>query len=229
MRLPMAEIARRLDLNSETLERWIRQGRIPVKKRGDEGLFNETDIKRWAAKQRVKFESSDREKKKPCRESSESLLISAIRQGRCHWDLEAPDKEAILRTMAGLVPGMEGDAAAELAEQLLARERLTSTGIGRGVAVPHPRNPMGGKIQEPMIVTGFLKEPMEFDAIDDLPVFVIFLLLSPTVEVHLGLLSRLSYCLRNDGFIKSLETSRDKESLYGQVEVMEKSLEQKGM
>lgn len=228
MQLALSEIARRLDLNCETLERWIRQGRIPVQKKGDHGLFKEAELNRWAKKQRVNFAPPDK-KSKDGLEQPESLLISSIKRGRCHWNLQAETKEELLKIMAGLVPGLEGKEANKLFEQLLAREQLTSTGIGRGVAVPHPRNPIGEKIKSPMIVTGFLKEPMEYDAIDDMPVFVLFLLLSPTVEDHLGLLSRLSYCLRNNHFIQSLKTSKDRENLYQQIVNMEKTLERKGV
>ncbi len=109
------------------------------------------------------------------------------------------------------------------------REKLTSTGIGQGVAIPHPRNPMGQGLTEPMIVTCFLEKNVAFQSIDDQPVFVLFLLLSPTIEIHLNLLSRLSFCLRESDFIRFIRQAPDAEQFLSRIEEMENCLNNKGV
>jgi PTS system nitrogen regulatory IIA component len=83
---------------------------------------------------------------------------------------------------------------------ILARESLGSTGFGGGIAIPHVRNPIVLHIPWPMITLCFLETPVEFGAIDGQPVHTLFTLVSPTVQAHLHLLSRLTYGLRQPRF-----------------------------
>jgi PTS system nitrogen regulatory IIA component len=91
-----------------------------------------------------------------------------------------------------------------LLELLRAREMLASTGLGGGIAVPHPRSPIVLDVQvPPTMLLCFLQKPIDFGAIDGKPVWALFLLLSPTVPDHLRLLSQLSYAL-HDPKVRSL-------------------------
>ena len=94
---------------------------------------------------------------------------------------------------------------------LLARERLQSTGIGDGLAIPHVRNPIVLHVSRPMITLCFLERAIEFDALDGKPVFALFSLISPTVRAHLRLLSRLAFGLNQAGFKDAVlrQASRD--------------------
>jgi nitrogen PTS system EIIA component len=87
-----------------------------------------------------------------------------------------------------------------LYQVLLAREKLGSTGIGEGIAIPHVRNPVILNVSKPVVTLCFLENSIDFDAIDGLPVKILFTLISPTIRVHLHLLSRLAYVLQNPGF-----------------------------
>jgi nitrogen PTS system EIIA component len=80
----------------------------------------------------------------------------------------------------------------------VSREQLASTGIGSGIAIPHPRDPLVVNIGEPIVILAFLKQPVDFAAIDSLPVKILFVLLSPSVRVHLQMLSRLMYALHDE-------------------------------
>jgi PTS system nitrogen regulatory IIA component len=108
----------------------------------------------------------------------------------------------------------------------MARERLASTGIGNGIAIPHPRDPLSNPPEAPIIITYFLKTPVNFKAVDDQPVSVLFLLISPTVKHHLHLLSRLSYCIRNRSFVAFLNTHPDAVALQARVAECEIQLDQ---
>jgi PTS system nitrogen regulatory IIA component len=66
---------------------------------------------------------------------------------------------------------------------------------------------------------------VDFSAVDDLPVFVLFVMLSPTVKVHLHLLSRLSYCVRNPKFVAFLGEQPDPAALFSRIEEIEQTLE----
>ncbi len=229
MRVTLKEIAKRLNLNIETLERWIRQGRIPVRKSGTFAVFNEIELKRWAQTQQIHFSALDKEPSETKEDEQQVLaLLTAMKKGGCYDLVSGKTREDVLLSTVNLVPGLEQDAVQELYEQLIERERLTSTGIGKGVAVPHPRNPLSKGLDEPMILTCFLENQVEFYAIDDQPVFVLFLMLSPKIEQHLFLLSRLSYCLRDSSFINFLKESPAPELLFEKIKTIEKTIEKKG-
>ena len=128
-------------------------------------------------------------------------------------DLAASSKKALFQTLSGLAERQLGLAGRDVAKRLADREKLGSTGFGGGVAIPH------GKIDGlPKVVGLFAKvaQPIEFSAIDGLPVDLVFLLLSPTdagVE-HLKALARVSRRLRDRGFVAKLRGAGSADALY---------------
>ncbi len=224
MKLTLTEIAERLQLNSDTLERWIRQGRIPVKRKGDMGVFTEAELIRWAESQRLSFrlvQDENLQDRKPLT----PVLTTAMRQGGVHLGIPGSTKVEVLKAMVGRIPGATGLEADMLFGLLMDREQLTSTAVGKGVAIPHPRNPLKDVLATPAILTCFPETPVDFDAIDNVPVFVLFLLLSPSIELHLGLLSRLSFCLRDDEFVEFLKARPSPDSFFENIEALERKLE----
>ena len=128
-------------------------------------------------------------------------------------DLAASSKKALFQTLSGLAERQLGLAGRDVAKRLADREKLGSTGFGGGVAIPH------GKIDGlPKVVGLFAKvaQPIEFTAIDGLPVDLVFLLLSPTeagVE-HLKALARVSRRMRDRAFVAKLRGAGSADALY---------------
>jgi PTS system nitrogen regulatory IIA component len=108
---------------------------------------------------------------------------------------------------------------------LLSREALGSTAIGDGIAIPHVRNPIVLRVGQPLVSIGFLAEPVDFHAVDGLPVRVLFTLVTPTVRTHLHLLSRLAWLLRDARFRDAVRTEADRETLLALAGHVESSLE----
>jgi PTS system nitrogen regulatory IIA component len=96
---------------------------------------------------------------------------------------------------------------------ILDREKLGSTGIGDGVAIPHGK--MKG-IHNFLCVFGRSLEGVDFDAVDRKPVHIFFLLLAPenSVSIHLKMLSRISKILRDPSFRKRLIELSNSKELY---------------
>jgi PTS system nitrogen regulatory IIA component len=100
-----------------------------------------------------------------------------------------------------------------LVKVLLDRERLGSTGIGDGVAIPH------GKfhgVNEPMISFGRSLKGLDFDSMDGQPAYLFFLLMAPenSASIHLRALARIAKILKNSSFRKILLEAPTKEELY---------------
>jgi PTS system nitrogen regulatory IIA component len=100
------------------------------------------------------------------------------------------------------------DRASVLA-MLLAREGAGSTAVGNGVALPHVRSPLVLAQDAPAVAACYLANPVEFGAPDGKPVSVLFLLVTPTVRVHLQLLARLAFALRTPDFQAAVAVRAD--------------------
>ncbi len=129
-------------------------------------------------------------------------------------DLKARDKKKALEELAETIvnsrPSMDKNA---LVKVLLERERLGSTGIGDGVAIPH------GKfhgISEPVISFGRSIKGLDFESMDGQPVFLFFLLVAPenSASVHLKALARIAKLLKNSSFRKTLMEIPTRQELY---------------
>lgn len=125
-------------------------------------------------------------------------------------DLTAADKEGVIRELvknlveAGKINGDESDG---IVEAILKREELGSTGIGRGIAVPHTKHP---SVDQLTGTVGVSQNGVDFQSLDGEPVQLFFLLVSPPDRPgdHLRALENISRQLRDDMFCKFLKQSR---------------------
>jgi PTS system nitrogen regulatory IIA component len=127
--------------------------------------------------------------------------------------LKAKSKKQALQDLAHKAAGLTGLEERKLYDTLMQREGLGSTGVGRGIAIPHGRVPALRKI---VSIFARLDEPIEFDALDNEPVDLIFLLLAPehAGADHLKALARISRLLRDPASIERLRASKDRAALY---------------
>ncbi len=127
--------------------------------------------------------------------------------------MSVPNKKVLFQQLAAAAGKIVGIEPKNIVERLVERERLGSTGFGGGVAIPH------GKIDGLDRVIGIfarLAQPIDFNAIDDMPVDLVFLLLSPPdagVE-HLKALARVSRKLRDRSFVAKLRGAGSEDALY---------------
>jgi PTS system nitrogen regulatory IIA component len=129
--------------------------------------------------------------------------------------IDAPDKHAILEKLSETFAGSYGLDADQVLEHLEERERLGSTGFGRGVAIPHARMP--AVMRRPVAALLKLRHPAEFAAADGLPVELVFGLLSPenSGATHLHALAAISRLMRDERVRDALSDAPNKEALYG--------------
>ena len=127
--------------------------------------------------------------------------------------LSAPNKKTLFQQLAAGAARVTGLPAKQILAALQAREKLGSTGFGSGVAIPH------GKIEDLPRIFGYftrLSQPVDYDAVDDLPVDLVFLLLSPpdTGADHLKALARVSRALRDRTTLAKLRGARSKDAVF---------------
>ncbi len=127
--------------------------------------------------------------------------------------LRATSKKQALQDLAARAAGLSGQNERSIFEILTQREKLGSTGVGSGIAIPH------GKLAKLSKLFGLfarLERPVDFEALDGQPVDLIFLLLAPegAGADHLKALARIARLLRDSDVARKLRDSRDAEAIY---------------
>lgn len=119
-------------------------------------------------------------------------------------DLEVEDKDALLNKMVDVLKAdVSGEQLEAIRRAVLERESIMSTGVGKGLAIPHGK--VNG-IDQSYASFAILRNPIDFDAVDNQPVRIVFLLVGPESESsrHIKLLSRISKLMINSAFREAL-------------------------
>jgi PTS system nitrogen regulatory IIA component len=127
--------------------------------------------------------------------------------------MHAQSKKQVLQELSGVAARLTGLTEREIFDTLLQRERLGSTGVGQGVAIPH------GKLKalDRLVgVFGRLARPVDFDSLDEQPVDVVFVLLAPETAGadHLKALARIARILRDPAMAQKLRSALNADGLY---------------
>lgn len=135
-------------------------------------------------------------------------LSGLVRPDGILVDLKANSKKQALQELSDVASDMTGRPAREIFDTLLQRERLGSTGLGRGIAIPHIKL---SALDNIVCLFTRLNNPIDFDAIDNEPVDLIFLLLAPEHASgdHLKALSRISRMMRVPSALEDLRNAKD--------------------
>ena len=229
MNIDLKTAAYMLGTSEEMLLRWVKQGVIQVLEADEGFLFDEKTLRDWAAKRRMPVRRTDgvSEPPPPATVDRASLQAAMVRGG-VHFDVPASEVRGTLKSAVDRLNLSFPCDKEDLLERLMAREALASTGIGGGIAIPHPRKPLATLPEGGIIATCFPDAPVDFQAVDGKPVFVFFLMLSPTTKRHLELLSRLSFCLGNPAVASILPSLKDEKLLLQAVAQVEKEIRTDG-
>lgn len=141
-------------------------------------------------------------------------LAEILREPLIFPELSASTKaEALREIVRGISKAHPELPECDLYSVILERERLSSTGIGSGIAIPHAKHPL---LQSQVVAFGRSKVGIPFDAIDGKPVHLIFLIVGPVGdnEAHLKVLARISKFLHHKDFREKLFTTESGASIY---------------
>lgn len=131
-------------------------------------------------------------------------------------DVPALPKPRLIHSLARMVAERLGVDEAAIYAALNGREQLGSTGIGSGVAIPHATI---DAISAPFVLAVRLTEPVDYEATDDVPVDLIFVILVPEKKAatHLNVLSSIAKRVRSQPFLTSLREAETSEALFGLI------------
>ena len=132
-------------------------------------------------------------------------------------DLKAKDKKGVLEELVEPLTAIAGLEHDELVRILLERERLGSTGIGKGIGIPHGK--LKG-LESLLLGFGLSRKGVDFESIDGRPTHIFFLLITPenSTGLHLKLLARISRILKNESFKERLFNAADSKEVLNIIE-----------
>ncbi len=133
-------------------------------------------------------------------------------------DFKAATKKGLLEGLSTIIAEKYNINATNVADVILERENLGSTGMGKGIAIPHGRV---DDITKPVGMLIKLAEPMEFDAVDDELVDIVFLLLAPSSSGadHLNALSAVSSVLKNVENREAIRAAKSVDEIASLLEI----------
>lgn len=140
-------------------------------------------------------------------------LADLLQQDAIIPSLRANSKKQLLQELAEKAATVTGLPEREIFDVILQRERLGSTGVGNGIAIPHGKL---SSIKNIAAVFARLETPVDFEALDDQPVDLVFLLLAPegAGADHLKALSRIARVLRDPDMVAKIRASDNATAIY---------------
>lgn len=210
--LSVREVARLLGVAEKTVWRWVGAGEIPHARLREDVLFNRVELQEWAFAHGHALLPE---------EAGSDVLAEALVRGGIARDVPGATREELLTAVAALPGVPAGVDRALLRELLVLRERLGSTGLGDGFALPHPRDPLVLGARAPTVLLAFPARPVDFGALDGKPVTTVFAILTPTIQGHLAILSRLAFALHDPELRRLLAERAPDEAILAGVRAAE--------
>ena len=234
MDLKIKDVAELLHVSEITIRRWLASGQIPAYRLNHQYRFSRLEIENWMMACKLKQDKgfsafgSDQEGIPPVEESvvlskggpQQFSLYRAIHQGDVLVDVEGETKEEVIQNGARSFSQNLGLDVELVSELLLDREKLMSTALNQGIAVPHPRE-LILKGQVDKVVIAYPKSPIDFGALDSQPVHTLFFLFSSQDKRHLHLLAKIAHLSSHKETREFLKTKPKKEALLAFIKSWE--------
>ena len=151
----------------------------------------------------------------------DNKLITLLDRGGVFYDIPGNTVKDMLNNFIRLIDLPRELDKDTLLQAVLERENLMSTGIGNGIALPHPRNPLAEKPENQSISIGFPKTAIDWKALDGKPVNTVILIVSASPKLHLHTLSRVSFLCRQEPFLQLLQDRSSAEILKKAIQEAE--------
>lgn len=221
MDLKIKEVAELLNVSESTIRRWLADGRIPAYRIQQQYRFNRTEIENWVIQQK-KRKLADTLTFGEDKSDSASLgskqfsLYRALNNGSVLSSVSGNNKPDIIRaTMLSIAGKMNLDATV-VTDLLLDREKLQPTALNHGIGIPHTRDFLLGTHQD-VVIVAYPTKPVEYGALDGLPVHTLFFLFACDDKHHLHLLAKIAHLSSQQDCQQFLRSKPDKDTLLAYI------------
>lgn len=214
MELNASQVSDLLSLPESDVRDWAHAGKLPHLDAQGQLRFNRQAILEWALTCGHPLNLG------PVEEDTSGLppIASLFTPARFHYGVPGRTFAEVFRA-ALEVFALPPEADKELIYDLLvSREKLMTTAIGDGLAIPHLRVPLVANVARPTLGIFFTADPLDMGALDGKPVHTLFVLLSLTPRQHLELVARLAFIFRQPDFVKLLRERATAETICGWIQ-----------
>ena len=218
MELKIKDLVELFQLSEKTIYRWIKEKKIPAYKINHQYRFSKSEINEWILNNKIIVSNKIIDLQTSIQPVN---LIQLLNRGGIFYNIEGNSIEEIIENTINIIPTPLNIKKKNIIEALLEREKLMSTSIGNGIAIPHPRNPIITDNENSSISICFLKNQINFNAIDDIPVHTIFIIISANPKRHLETLAKISYLCQQEDFRVMLKNHTPKNDIHKYIEKIE--------
>lgn len=213
--ISIAETAKKLKVNEKVINEMINTKVFETKMVGKNIKIDEDSLNEWLE------HLDDREEKMLALKRVICHFEEYMRPENIFLDFETENKYDAIRILSEKAKELKLVRDARwLYEVVVAREELISTAIGNGVALLHPRHLHPSKIKTPSILFGRSVEPVDFDAPDNKPVNIFFMLLLHNDKQHLFSLSYISKLIMNTDVLQKFLTASNTDDIHEALTVL---------
>lgn len=222
MDLTITDVSDLLGVSEVSIRRWMEEEKIPYYHLQNEVRFSRLEVERWMM-QVIPGEGKDMIHPRLWRKLG---LYRAVHKGTVINEIKEESKEALIREVMNRVAPLLDLDAEGIAELLLDRERLMSTSLGGGLAVPHTRDFLLGSFTDVVLIV-FPQKPIDWGALDQKPVHTLFFLFACDDKRHLNLLAKIAHLASQPEALKFFETKPDKKHLLTFLKEWETAMAEK--
>ncbi len=218
MDLKIKDIVDLLNISEKTVYRWIKDKKIPCYKINHQYRFNRSEINEWILSNKIELSP---QVLNMAVGSKLANFYELLKAGGVYTDIPGNSVQEILRNVINTIPTPAKLSKEEILSALLSREEMMTTAIGRGIAIPHPRNPIITDIEDSKVSICYLQNLTDFKSLDNQPVHTLFIILTNNPRKHLEVLSKISYLCQIDQFIEMLKRRANMDEILNFVKSKE--------
>jgi nitrogen PTS system EIIA component len=244
MDLKIKDVAELLNVSEKTIRRWLADGKIPAYRLNSQYRFSRIEIENWvmscklskdvasplgfsemigtSSEETLADEAEDSLEAKAGIGIQQFSLFRAVHKGGVLRAAASSKEEIISNTVkqSAKILGCDADILTDL---LLDREKLMPTALNHGIAVPHTRE-FVFKGPFDVVIVVFPDKPIEYGALDGLPIHTLFFLFASGDKHHLHLLAKIAHLSSNPDMLQFLKTRPDKQLFLERLQEWEASL-----
>jgi nitrogen PTS system EIIA component len=208
--LRIGDLIELLEIPEKTIIKWIKEKNLPAYKINNEYKFSRAEIKDWILKNNINVSSKILDlniTNKPVN------LLELIDKGGIFYNIEGKLVKEIIENAVNTIHTPSELDKNEIITSLLQREEMMPTAVGKGIAIPHARNPIIADVENESVSLCFLKDAIDYNAIDGLPVYILFIILSANPKRHLEILSKVSFLCQQNDFMEKLNSKTEENEI----------------
>ena len=230
MDLKIKDVAELLNVSEKKIYELIEEGKIPAYKLNDKYRFNRTEIENWVLNQKKVNPFSTKHHYLKLKETQKIIkrqigsqafaLYKSIYKGGVIFDKGGDDKKNVIKRSVDIIAKNLNLDAEVLLELLMDREKLMPTALNNGIAIPHTRDFLLPKPYDVVTVV-YLDEPIEYGALDQKKVDLLFFLFACNDKKHLHLLAKIAHLANSKKSFDFLKSKPEKEQLLSYIKKWE--------